>query len=146
MSSEEKEPPQSPLRAFLTAVAFLTRIPVPALVGSLHRKLEFHRSRKFFSDSSWKLFLFQKGHEPVWLGRSTQYFPIVGALIGWSAGIVFLATSTFWNPFTSAALSFAFTVYITVRREAPETKSRRVGDFSSTIPHLIFHVSKGIIP
>lgn len=54
-------------RLFLTAVQFLTRLPVP-----------------------------QIGFQPDWLADSARYFPLVGVLVGlisigvwWLAGVVF---------------------------------------------------------
>ena len=73
------------LRAFLTAVAFLTCLPRPAWVGA--------------------------GADD--LTRSAVYFPLVGLLIGvWSGGVFWLAAQG-WPPFTALALTIASTAWLT---------------------------------
>lgn len=54
---------------FLCAVQFLTRVPVPHLVG----------------------------FAPHWIGASARWFPLVGQLVGALAGAVLLAASEVWG-------------------------------------------------
>lgn len=70
---------------FLTAVQFLTRIPVPALTD----------------------------FRPDWTARSARYFPLVGALVGLASGGVFLAASAFWSDLTPALLATTAGILIT---------------------------------
>lgn len=53
---------------FLTAVQFLTRVPVPALGG----------------------------FQPDWTARSARYFPLVGGMVGLVSAVVFVAASMVW--------------------------------------------------
>ncbi len=73
------------LRVFLTAVMFLTRIPVPRWVG----------------------------YDPAHLARSTAYFPAVGVIVGLAGGAVLWVAARVWPPFVAAALSTAATVWLT---------------------------------
>ena len=77
-------PPES-LRALLTAVMFLTRIPVPGWVG----------------------------YSPERLARSTAYFPLVGVVVGAAAGGVFLAASLGWPHAVAAACATAAAAWLT---------------------------------
>ena len=72
-------------RAFLAALMFLTRIPVPRWVG----------------------------HEPELLARSTTYFPLVGLIVGAWGGTVFWVVSLGWSPVVAAASSTMATVWLT---------------------------------
>lgn len=70
---------------FLTAVQFLTRVPVPHL----------------------------KAFEPQWVARSALWFPLVGALVGLGSGVVLLAASQVWSGVLPALLAVAAGVLIT---------------------------------
>jgi adenosylcobinamide-GDP ribazoletransferase len=73
------------LRAFIAAVQFLTRIPVPTSVV----------------------------YDPVDLARSTAYFPAVGLIVGlFGAGVYRLAVLG-WPPFVAATLAVAGTILLT---------------------------------
>lgn len=73
------------LALFLTAVQFLTRVPVPAL----------------------------KDFQPDWTARSARYFPLVGALVGLASGAVLLAASHVWTGMLPALLATAAGIAIT---------------------------------
>jgi adenosylcobinamide-GDP ribazoletransferase len=73
------------VRAFLTAVAFLTRIPSPRWVG----------------------------YDPETLARSTAYFPAVGVLVGLAAATVLAGGVHAWTPLVAAVLATAATVWLT---------------------------------
>jgi adenosylcobinamide-GDP ribazoletransferase len=73
------------VRLLLTAVQFLTRVPVPAWVG----------------------------YEPQWLQACLRYFPIVGALVGLSGALVLAVAAAWWPPAVAVVLSMAFTVWLT---------------------------------
>ena len=62
---------------FLTAVQFLTRVPVPML----------------------------RDFQPDWTARSARYFPLVGALVGVASGLVLIATSYGWSGVLPALLA-----------------------------------------
>lgn len=70
---------------FLTAVQFLTRIPVPTL----------------------------KDFQPDWTARSARYFPFVGALAGLASGLVLIAASYIWSGLLPALLATAVGILIT---------------------------------
>lgn len=70
---------------FLTAVQFLTRVPVPTL----------------------------KDFQPDWTARSARYFPLVGALVGVASGLVLIATSYVWSGLLRALLATAAGILIT---------------------------------
>lgn len=70
---------------FLTAVQFLTRVPVPTV-------------RDFQPDST---------------ARSARYFPLVGALVGLASGAVLIATSQVWSGLLPALLATAAGILIT---------------------------------
>jgi adenosylcobinamide-GDP ribazoletransferase len=71
--------------AFLTALQFLTRIPVPA-------------STPWDGES---------------LPRATAFFPLVGALVGAVGGLVLLGASSFWPRSIAAALAVVVIVLLT---------------------------------
>jgi len=73
------------LALFLTAVQFLTRVPVPTL----------------------------KDFQPDWTARSARYFPLVGALVGLASGAVLIATSSVWSGVLPALLATAAGILIT---------------------------------
>jgi adenosylcobinamide-GDP ribazoletransferase len=73
------------LRAFFTALMFLTRIPCPRWVG----------------------------YEPELLARSTVYFPAVGVIVGLWGAALYGAASFGWTPLVAAALSTAGTAWLT---------------------------------
>lgn len=70
---------------FLTAVQFLTRVPVPTL----------------------------SGFQPDWTARSARYFPVVGALVGLVSAGVFVAASMVWNGWIAALLATTAGILIT---------------------------------
>lgn len=70
---------------FLTAVQFLTRVPVPTL----------------------------KDFQPDWTARSARYFPLVGALVGLASGAVLIATSQVWSGVLPVLLATAVGILIT---------------------------------
>ncbi len=63
----------------LVAIQFLTRLPVPTLTG----------------------------FEPVWLERSSAYFPIVGALVGAISAVVYILGCAVWSQPVAAILALA---------------------------------------
>lgn len=73
------------LRALLSAVQFLTRIPVPATAA----------------------------YDPGDLARSTTYFPVVGLVVGALGGAVFLLAAAAWPPLVAAALAVTVTILLT---------------------------------
>ena len=73
------------LRAPLSAVLFLTRIPCPSWVGG----------------------------DPVYLARSTVYFPLVGALVGALGALVYAFALRGWNPIVAGILAVVTTVWVT---------------------------------
>jgi len=73
------------VRLFLTALQFLTRVPVP----------------------SWC------GHEPGWLHQSVRHFPLVGALVGAFGALALIAASAWWPPHVAAALALLATLWVT---------------------------------
>ena len=73
------------LALFLTAVQFLTRVPVPTL----------------------------KDFQPDWTARSARYFPLVGALVGLVSGGVLVAASGVWSGVLPALLATAAGVMLT---------------------------------
>jgi adenosylcobinamide-GDP ribazoletransferase len=75
------------LRMFLIALQFLTRVPVPAWVGT--------------------------GFEPVWLNRCVVHFPLVGALVGTAGAAVLWLAGLCWTPLVAALLAVATTVWLT---------------------------------
>ena len=87
--SENARPVISPKLAFLTAVQFLTRIPVPgAMSGSMVQ-----------TQSA--------------LQASVVYFPLVGVLIGLSTTLTFCVSSYFWSPWIAAILAIAAEAILT---------------------------------
>ena len=73
------------LALFLTAVQFLTRVPVPTL----------------------------KDFQPDWTARSARYFPLVGALVGLASGAVLIAAAQVWSGVLAALLATAAGILIT---------------------------------
>ena len=73
------------LALFLTAVQFLTRVPVPTL-GDF---------------------------QPDWTARSARYFPLVGALVGLASGIVLIAAAQIWGGVLPALLATVAGILIT---------------------------------
>lgn len=73
------------LRAFFTALMFLTRIPCPRWVG----------------------------YEPELLARSTVYFPVVGVVVGLWGAALYGAAAWGWTPLVAAVLSTAGTAWLT---------------------------------
>jgi len=75
--------------AFLTAVRFLTRVPVPD---------------RFFPS----------GEEPaVLLRASVVYFPLVGSLIGTATALVILGAERLWAPWLAVVIGLAFEALLT---------------------------------
>ena len=70
---------------FLTAVQFLTRVPVPVL----------------------------KAFQPDWTARSARYFPLVGAMVGLASGLVLVAAAYVWTGVTPAILATGVGILIT---------------------------------
>lgn len=73
------------LALFLTAVQFLTRVPVPPL----------------------------KDFQPDWTARSARYFPLVGGLVGLASGVVLVAASQIWSGLLPALLATSVGILIT---------------------------------
>jgi adenosylcobinamide-GDP ribazoletransferase len=73
------------LALFLTAVQFLTRVPVPDL----------------------------KDFQPDWTARSARYFPLVGAMVGLASGGVLIGASQLWTGVLPALLATAAGILIT---------------------------------
>jgi len=73
------------VEAFLGAVRFFTRLPVPAWVG----------------------------HSTEGLNRSARYFPAVGLLVGGLAALVYLGAACLWPKPVAVLLSMAATIYAT---------------------------------
>jgi adenosylcobinamide-GDP ribazoletransferase len=77
------------LAAFLTAVRFLTRVPVPDR-------------------------LFPQGEEPAALLRaSVVYFPLVGSLIGVAMAMAIIAGRQVWNSWLAVVIGLAFEAMLT---------------------------------
>ena len=74
-----------PVRAFLTGVMFLTRLPCPAWVD----------------------------HSAAWLARSTPYFPAIGLGIGLFGAVAYGAAVLLWPPLVALAVAVAATVWLT---------------------------------
>jgi adenosylcobinamide-GDP ribazoletransferase len=73
------------LRYFLTALGYFTRVPVPRWVG----------------------------FEPHYLNAAARYFPLVGALLGAIAALVYLAALSFFPAGVAVLLSMAVTLLAT---------------------------------
>ena len=73
------------LRRLLTALQFLTRLPVPAWTG----------------------------FEPQRLNRCVRHFPLVGAFVGIVGAGVLVAAAAWWPPLVAAALSVMATAWLT---------------------------------
>ena len=78
-----------PLLAFLTAVQFLTRVPLPSTMSC------------------------SSDQYPSALRASVVYFPIVGVFIGVSTTITYCISSYFWSPLIAATLAVAAEALIT---------------------------------
>ena len=72
-------------RLWLTALEFLTRIPIPAAAH----------------------------FDPAWMSRCVRYFPWVGVLIGGCAALVWWALQPALSPWLAAALAFTASALIT---------------------------------
>lgn len=70
---------------FLTAVQFLTRLPVPVL----------------------------RDFQPDWTARSARYFPLVGALVGLVSAGVLVGAGQLWSGILPAVLAVAAAVAVT---------------------------------
>jgi adenosylcobinamide-GDP ribazoletransferase len=77
--------PLAELRYFFTALGYFTRVPVPRWVG----------------------------FEPAWLNAAARYFPLVGALIGGLAALVYLVALRVFPPGVAVLLSMAATLLAT---------------------------------
>ncbi|MBV8261143.1 MAG: adenosylcobinamide-GDP ribazoletransferase [Paraburkholderia sp.] len=77
--------PLAELRYFFTALGYFTRVPVPRWVG----------------------------FEPAWLNAAARYFPLVGALIGALAALVYLAALRVFPASVAVLLSMAITLLAT---------------------------------
>lgn len=77
--------PLAELRYFFTALGYFTRVPVPRWVG----------------------------FEPAWLNAAARYFPLVGALVGAFAALVYLAALRVFPPGVAVLLSMAATLLAT---------------------------------
>lgn len=73
------------LRLFLTAVQFLTRLPVPAL----------------------------KGFAPEWITASARYYPLVGQIVGAVSALAFVLAARAWGGAVPAVLAVAVGVLVT---------------------------------
>ena len=73
------------LALFLTAVQFLTRLPVPLMTN----------------------------FDPAWTARSARYFPLVGALVGTVSAGVLVASSQVWGGWLPALLATGVGVLLT---------------------------------
>jgi adenosylcobinamide-GDP ribazoletransferase len=81
--------PRRQLAAFLTALRFLTRVPVPD---------------RFFPSSE----------EPAaFLRASVVYFPLVGSLIGTATAAVILSAERLWGPWLAVVIGLAFEALLT---------------------------------
>jgi adenosylcobinamide-GDP ribazoletransferase len=76
---------KSEYRVFWTGVLFLTRLPCPTSID----------------------------HHPAYLMRSLQWFPIIGAIVGFWGATWLNAFSLLWGPGIAAAVSVLATVWIT---------------------------------
>ena len=72
-------------RLLLTAVQFLTRVPIPRWVG----------------------------YQPEWLQGCLRYFPVVGSLIGLAGALALALAAAWWPPAVAVVLSMACTVWLT---------------------------------
>ena len=79
----------SPKLAFLTAVQFLTRIPVP---GAMSGTMETYKSA---------------------LHASVVFFPLVGVLIGLCTATIYCTSVFFWTPLVAAILAVAAETWLT---------------------------------
>ncbi|RQH08431.1 adenosylcobinamide-GDP ribazoletransferase [Paraburkholderia dinghuensis] len=77
--------PLAELRYFFTALGYFTRVPVPRWVG----------------------------FKPEWLNSAARYFPLVGALLGALAALVYLAALHVFPPGVAVLLSMAATLLAT---------------------------------
>lgn len=73
------------LRLAAVALQFLSRIPVPPVVG----------------------------FQPEWLHRCVRHFPLAGALIGAAGAAVLALAHALWPPLVAATLAVAFSVWLT---------------------------------
>jgi adenosylcobinamide-GDP ribazoletransferase len=79
---------ETQVRAFLAAVQFLTRVPVPILAADAEEAAADMR-------------------------RGEVYIPLVGALIGFCTAVVILAASYLWPPWLASVLGLAFEAWLT---------------------------------
>ncbi|TAM05021.1 MAG: adenosylcobinamide-GDP ribazoletransferase [Paraburkholderia sp.] len=77
--------PLAELRYFFTALGYFTRVPVPRWVG----------------------------FEPAWLNAAARYFPLVGAVVGAFAALVYLAALRVFPPGVAVLLSMTATLVAT---------------------------------
>ncbi|WP_028226095.1 adenosylcobinamide-GDP ribazoletransferase [Paraburkholderia ferrariae] len=77
--------PLAELRYFFTALGYFTRVPVPRWVG----------------------------FEPAWLNAAARYFPLVGALVGALAALVYLVALRVFPPGVAVLLSMGATLVAT---------------------------------
>ncbi|MEM1128790.1 MAG: adenosylcobinamide-GDP ribazoletransferase, partial [Bacteroidota bacterium] len=73
------------LRAFLTGVMFLTRLPCPSWVG----------------------------HDADYLARSTPYFPVIGLGVGLFGGAAYAGVALLWPPVIGLIVALAATIWLT---------------------------------
>lgn len=73
------------IELFLTAVGFLTRLPVPAL----------------------------RDFAPDWITRSARYYSLVGQIVGALMGAVLILAAVVWPPWAAALLAIAAGVLVT---------------------------------
>jgi adenosylcobinamide-GDP ribazoletransferase len=78
-------PARRELEAFLGAVRFFTRLPVPGWVG----------------------------HSAAGLNASARYFPAVGLIVGGIGALVFLLALRLWPPPLALLMSMGATIYLT---------------------------------
>jgi adenosylcobinamide-GDP ribazoletransferase len=76
---------KSEYRVFWTGVLFLTRLPCPSAID----------------------------HHPAYLMRSLQWFPIIGAVVGFWGATWLRAFAILWSPGVAAAVSVLATVWVT---------------------------------
>ncbi len=76
---------QEQLQVFLTGVMFLTRLPCPAWVN----------------------------HEPIYLSKSTTYFPVIGVIVACFGYLFYSIGFLFWNSTIAAIFAVSSTIWIT---------------------------------
>lgn len=73
------------IHVFLTGIMFLTRLPCPSWVN----------------------------HDPIYLSKSTIYFPTIGVLVAFFGYFFYFIGITFWNSLIGAIFAVTATIWIT---------------------------------